>query len=302
MRKAILIAVLVVTALTLTGWQQEESGECSVSVNLEAIRLVYNNHVGRNWSFKVAINDEPWIEISGYELPREIFQHTYRNSIVDLKVAAQATERDKYPDTGVGSENVQIQCPASGSSRQSLTIDVKVTENRGRYAGNSAIWEFDFEITAATRRLEQPAPTQPPAHPPVTPVIPPSPEGQGGTRTGAGILIQSIQPRGEDEIVTIVNNSGAAVDMTGWRLESSNSLGQETKETFWFPSDCIFPEDGILRIHSGAYARAWGDQGCGYSTIDLPWYTIPIWSDQRDVAWLWNDKGELVDTYAYGTE
>lgn len=118
---------------------------------------------------------------------------------------------------------------------------------------------------------------------------------------GQGMFIQSIQPTGEDEVVTIINSDDQPLDLTGWRLESSNSLGQEVKETFWFPKGCLLPAGGILRIHSGPYARSWGDSSCDHREIDLPWMEIGIWNDAADVAWLRGSSGELIDLYAYTT-
>lgn len=273
---------------------QEDPNGCSIRVDLNTITLGYNDHVGNKWSFYAAVNDEPWVAVSRYST-KTVFQQAFQVAAVDLKISAKAVEHDKYPDIGISSKNLQVQCPSSGESHQSLTIDVRVTEDRGRYAGHSAVWGFNFEIIAEAQRIEQP----PSAQPPVTPVIPPSPRPQEEAPIRTGIFIQSIQPYGDDETVTIVNNSGMDVDMTGWRMESSNSLGQEVKETFWFPSGCIFPNGSILRIHSGPYARAWGDRSCGYSTIDLPWFTTPVWSDRGDVAWLRNSRGELMSLYAY---
>ncbi len=117
--------------------------------------------------------------------------------------------------------------------------------------------------------------------------------------TGPGVFIQSIQPYGKDEAVRIVKNGEQMVDLTGWRLESSNSLGQEVKETFWFPRGCLLPAGGILTIHSGPHARSWGDRSCGHHEIDLPWMEVAIWNDQADVAWLRDSAGELIDLYTY---
>ena len=113
------------------------------------------------------------------------------------------------------------------------------------------------------------------------------------------IEIESLQPLGEDEVVTLVNRGDSAVDLTGWRLESSNSLGQEVKETFWFPGRCLLPAGGTLKIHSGSYARGWGDRSCGHQQIDLPWTEVKIWNDDADVAWLRDPSGELIDLYTY---
>jgi len=122
---------------------------------------------------------------------------------------------------------------------------------------------------------------------------------EAGPAASISIQIRSIQPLGEDEVVTVVNRGDSAVDLTGWRLESSNSLGWEVKETFWFPGRCLLPAGGTLRVHSGPYARSWGDRSCGHRQIDLPWTEAKIWNDDADVAWLRDPSGKLVDLHAY---
>ncbi|MFQ6033697.1 MAG: lamin tail domain-containing protein, partial [Candidatus Bipolaricaulia bacterium] len=118
-------------------------------------------------------------------------------------------------------------------------------------------------------------------------------------QAGPAVSIQSIRPLGEDEVVTIVNLGNDLVDLSGWRLESSNSLGQDVKETFWFPRGCLLPAHGVLRIHSGPYAQSWGDRSCGRREIDLPWTGVEVWNDKADVAWFRDASGRLIDLYTY---
>jgi hypothetical protein len=115
---------------------------------------------------------------------------------------------------------------------------------------------------------------------------------------GSGhVQIQAIQPLGEDEVVTIVNRGSQPVELGGWRLESSNSLGQEVKETFWFPRDCPLPPGGVVRVHSGPAARRWAGSTCAEG--ELGWLAVEVWNDKADVAWLRDAAGELVDLYTY---
>ncbi|MCR4404445.1 MAG: lamin tail domain-containing protein [Candidatus Acetothermia bacterium] len=120
-----------------------------------------------------------------------------------------------------------------------------------------------------------------------------------GATAGASPVasIQGIQPLGEDEVVTIVNSGSEPLDLSGWRLESSNSLGQEVKETFWFPRGCLLDPGDALRIHSGRAARGWSGASC--ATGELGWLPLEVWNDKADVAWLRDSAGELVDLYTY---
>jgi hypothetical protein len=117
--------------------------------------------------------------------------------------------------------------------------------------------------------------------------------------TGPTASIQSIQPLGDDEVVTIINGGASPLSLTGWRLESSNALGQEVKETFWFPRGCLLPAGGTLRVHSGPAAQSWEGFSCNGEQIDLSWTEVEVWNDEADVAWLRNSSGELVDLYTY---
>lgn len=113
----------------------------------------------------------------------------------------------------------------------------------------------------------------------------------------AAVFIQAIQPLGADEVVTIINRGSQPVELGGWRLESSNSLGQEVKETFWFPRRCLLDPGKILRVHSGPAARRWGGSSCAEG--ELGWLEAEVWNDKADVAWLRDSSGELVDLYTY---
>lgn len=120
-----------------------------------------------------------------------------------------------------------------------------------------------------------------------------------GASAGAGpvVSIEAIQPLGNDEVVVILNSGSAPLDLGGWRLESSNSRGQEVKETFYFPRHCLLDSGGSLRIHSGPAARGWSGSSCAGG--ELGWLGVEVWNDKADVAWLRDAAGELVDLYTY---
>ncbi|MFK4302156.1 MULTISPECIES: hypothetical protein [unclassified Paenibacillus] len=61
-----------------------------------------------------------------------------------IKLYAYADEPDKIPDEGEASKNVKVSTiSAKGST---VRLRVIVTENRGRYSGNQAVWEFTYKI------------------------------------------------------------------------------------------------------------------------------------------------------------
>ncbi|MGO4376626.1 hypothetical protein AB4Z21_38890, partial [Paenibacillus sp. MCAF20] len=56
---------------------------------------------------------------------------------------AYAEEQDKIPESGTATLSVKA---ANVTKTISKSLKVTVTENRGRYSGNSADWKFTFKI------------------------------------------------------------------------------------------------------------------------------------------------------------
>ncbi len=96
----------------------------------------YNNSVGNDWSIAASIDNKKIyigdsIEISG------------KNKIT---IKAEAVENDKYSDYGSKTTSVNLSDVSTNKSKI-VTLSVTVTENRGRYSGNTAKWIFEFEIS-----------------------------------------------------------------------------------------------------------------------------------------------------------
>jgi PKD repeat protein len=85
--------------------------ECRVTVILEMIELDYNNHVGNEWS-----------------------------------ITARAVEHDKYSDFGSARQTFVISCTDTGIETEYGNLEVLVREDRGRYAGNTALWRFYIRV------------------------------------------------------------------------------------------------------------------------------------------------------------
>jgi len=127
------------------------SPKCQASIILEEVQLVYNNSVGNEWRLFIEINDK---EFPGpfYELPKtiETFQFTHP---IDITVTAVAIEKDKYSDIGRASASFRLSCPPS-ISFYTTTLEVLVVEDRGRYAGNTALWRFKVKVEVQVTSLE----------------------------------------------------------------------------------------------------------------------------------------------------
>jgi hypothetical protein len=107
-----------------------------VTVTLVSAELVENNSVGNEWAIGASVNGKELEEGSSVTLNLK--------STGTLKLEAIAEEQDKIPDYGDKSTNVKL---SSFSKSTNKTLSVVVTENRGRYSGNTATWAFKFKIS-----------------------------------------------------------------------------------------------------------------------------------------------------------
>lgn len=95
-------------------------------------KLLNNDSVGNDWSNLVYLNGERYengdiLELNG-------------SNYATLKVVIQ--ENDNLPDVSSKELNILLSQQESGITR------IEVTENRGRYTGNVAVWEFEYTVTA----------------------------------------------------------------------------------------------------------------------------------------------------------
>jgi hypothetical protein len=90
--------------------------------------------VGNEWVHEL------WVDGKALEPDRD-YPITITSSS-SLNVTARSTELDNIPDVGSASASVPIRQLA----REPLTINVRVRENRGRYAGNMAEWQHRLSI------------------------------------------------------------------------------------------------------------------------------------------------------------
>ncbi|MGO4109416.1 hypothetical protein [Paenibacillus sp. YAF4_2] len=104
-------------------------------VTLVSVELVENNHVGNEWFTTAYINDKEVKEGGSVTLNLK--------STDSVKLKAYAEEQDKIPDSS--SSNTAIKA-SSITKTINKNLKVVVTENRGRYSGNTAEWKFTFKI------------------------------------------------------------------------------------------------------------------------------------------------------------
>jgi hypothetical protein len=97
--------------------------------------LVENNHVGNEWGTAGYVN--------GKEIGMGDTVELSLKPTDTIKLKALAEEDDKIPDIGSTSVTIKVSSITKATNK---SINVTVTENRGRYSGNTAEWKFEFKI------------------------------------------------------------------------------------------------------------------------------------------------------------
>jgi hypothetical protein len=146
------------------------------------------------------------------------------------------------------------------------------TDGNTYYAVNNDT-DNNTNVQVSAIQPSDPAPIQNPAG--NAPKLIPDPSD-----TSNWVAITDIDLRGE--VVTIKNNSGWTVDMTGWYLVSETG-----NQTYYFPDDFSLAGSETVYITSGNNAI---DQ---YPTY-LKWTGSYIWNNDGDPGKLYNAAGQLV--------
>ncbi|KAA9004002.1 hypothetical protein F4V43_11375 [Paenibacillus spiritus] len=133
-RLSLLLVLLLI--LTLTAQPVSAAGKTPhVQVTFVRAELTENNHVGNEWAYAAYVNGQELEEGSSVTLSA--------GSSGSIKLKAVAEEQDKIPESGTASLTLQT---AGLKSAKTSSLNVTVTENRGRYSGHTATWKFVFRI------------------------------------------------------------------------------------------------------------------------------------------------------------
>ncbi|MFP4974269.1 hypothetical protein ACE6ED_02605 [Paenibacillus sp. CN-4] len=132
-----LVTMLGITLLSHPALAAEKKQK--VEVTFVSAELIDNQHVGNEWWW------------GGYVDGEEIEEGDSVTVSVPasgkITLTAEAQEQDKVPEEG--SSEATVKLSSLGKNTVKKTLDVTVTENRGRYSGNTATWRFVFEIKKA---------------------------------------------------------------------------------------------------------------------------------------------------------
>ncbi|MFC3802302.1 hypothetical protein [Cohnella sp. GCM10012308] len=131
--RVIVSLALMLLVLAQPMYAAEKSVKIKITVT--SIALVENNHVGNEWYTEASVNGKTVAEGSSVTL-------TLKPSAA-VKLQAYAQEQDKIPDEGEATVSVKASSIAKTTNK---ALSVTVTENRGRYSGNTATWKFTFKM------------------------------------------------------------------------------------------------------------------------------------------------------------
>lgn len=133
MRLKILLAFVLVAGLYPHAAADAQGKTVKITVTVSDIQLARNDSVGNEWVTKVYVN--------GKAIGKTVTWEAKPSDTVKLK--AYAEEQDKLPDIGTKELAVKL---SSFQTSVDKKLNVVVKENRGRYSGNTAEWQFTFKI------------------------------------------------------------------------------------------------------------------------------------------------------------
>ncbi|CAI6082944.1 hypothetical protein [Cohnella sp. JJ-181] len=131
--KVILAMALMLVMLAQPMYAAEKS--VKIKVTVVSVELVENNHVGNEWYTEASVNGKAVSDGSSVTL-------TLKPSAA-IKLEAYAQEQDKIPEEDTATASVKA---SSITKTTNKALSVTVTENRGRYSGETATWKFTFKM------------------------------------------------------------------------------------------------------------------------------------------------------------
>lgn len=85
----------------------------------------------------------------------------------------------------------------------------------------------------------------------------------------------------KDEWIKVTNKGSSPVSLIGWKIEDEGS-----KHIYTFPS---------YTLDSGSTVTVYAEKGTSTDT-ELHWGLSPVWNNDGDTAYLYDNNGELVST------
>lgn len=122
--------------------KKADNGEVLFTVKLESVDLIQNNSVGNDWTLTASVNNNKIREGE----TTNVKLNTNSSAKDYIYLTGQAEEDDTEIDKG--KQSISVYGDSLNPYKDNkIQVDVIVRENRGRYAGNTAKWRFNFLIT-----------------------------------------------------------------------------------------------------------------------------------------------------------
>lgn len=133
MQKRFLVFAGILGLLSVSCACQRKAPTHNVYMLSFETKQLSNHSVGNNWRFAYTCDGEIVSDGKEWTVP------IGTDKIVELRVVI--TEQDKSPDIGEGTLMVSL---SDGFATSEL---ITVTEDKGRYTGNTAQWEITCQVT-----------------------------------------------------------------------------------------------------------------------------------------------------------
>jgi len=216
---------------------------------------------------------------AGYNLKADVLKVGHHGSTSSTSVAFLKAISPKYAVICVGKDNTYGH-PHTETLSNLASADAQVfrTDRQGTIIATSdgKIVTFNTEPFLSGTSINTGSPSAPSnstsATPPTT----------GVSSSASGVVIASIDLGAE--LVTMKNNSGAAINLSGWKL-----ISEKGNQEFTFPSGTTLAPGGTIKIVTGPNATA----GPGV----FVWTTKNIWNNDGDPGALYDSSGKLVSRY-----
>ena len=101
------------------------------ALNMDSV-LMDNDSVGNDWTIAYTCNGRAITDGERFTLPV--------NTTEDISIKITVTEKDKYPDNGETTAVITLEEGATACA------EVTIQENKGRFRGNVAHWQFHFWV------------------------------------------------------------------------------------------------------------------------------------------------------------
>lgn len=129
MRKVFIYLFIVTILFSFSGCNDYTHGVYELSIKAE---LISNDSVGNDWIKTYTCDGKTITDGDQWTVPLETTK--------TILINATITENDKWDD--VGSDSIVVTLVDDYKASTQITV----TENKGRYKGNQAVWEITYRV------------------------------------------------------------------------------------------------------------------------------------------------------------